>query len=296
MPLAAFHRYLRHERRFSEHTLAAYRRDTEQFAHFLQGTYEITDPAAATAPMIRSWLVELLEAGRAAASIRRKLSSLKSLYHFLREREGLAKDPTLHLPVPKLPRRLPPVIPAADLARLLDHLRQREDFSGRRDAALLEVLYGTGIRRGELLQLTLADIDSANGRLRVRGKGDKERLVPFGKTTARAIETYLDARRTEFPDADGSSFLLTDSGRPPYPKWVYNKVCGHLAAITTQPQRGPHTLRHSFATHLTDNGADLNAVKSLLGHANLAATQRYTHNSIEKIKQVYRQAHPKSGS
>jgi integrase/recombinase XerC len=296
MPHTSFLNYLEHERRFSAHTLVAYRNDLRQFRQFVEQVYGLEDYAEVDHQVVRAWLVYLLEQGLSTATIRRKLSTLKAFFRF-RCRRGLQdQNPTARVTSPKLPRRLPTVVAASALAELLATFRERTDFSGLRDGLVLELLYGTGVRRAELIGLQRRDVDLVRRRLRVRGKGGKERLVPFGKWLAERIEAYEVARQAEWPDADSvPQLLLTDRGKPLYPKWVYNKVKAYLGTVTTERKRGPHTLRHSFATHLSDNGADLNAIKTLLGHANLAATQVYTHNSIEKLKQVYQQAHPKGG-
>ena len=296
MPHTRFLNYLEHERRFSAHTVVAYRNDLRQFREFIGQLYGIEDYAEVSHHIVRAWLIYLLEKEQTTATIRRKLSTLKAFFRF-RCRRGLQEqNPTTKVTSPKLPRRLPTVVAAEALEQLLTSFRDRTDFSGLRDRLVLELLYGTGMRRAELIELRRRDVDLVNRRLLVRGKGGKERLVPFGKLLAECIEAYEGARVREWPDADTvPQLLLTDRGKPLYPKWVYNKVKAYLGTVTTERKRGPHTLRHSFATHLSDNGADLNAIKTLLGHANLAATQVYTHNSIEKLKQVYQQAHPKAG-
>ena len=296
MPDTAFVNYLEHERRFSPHTIVAYRNDLRQFRDFLGRIYEIADYADVTHHMVRAWLVSLLEQDQTAATIRRKLSTLKALYRFRCRRGVQDHNPTTKVTSPKLPRRLPTVVGATALEQLLVTFSDRTDFSGLRDGLVLELLYGTGMRRAELIELRRADVDLNQRRILVRGKGGKERLIPFGDWLAQRIEAYEAARTQAWGEAAGvPQLLLTDRGKPLYPKWVYNKVKAYLGTVTTEPKRGPHTLRHSFATHLSDNGADLNAIKTLLGHANLAATQVYTHNSIDKLKKVYQQAHPKAG-
>jgi integrase/recombinase XerC len=296
MPDTAFVNYLEYERRFSPHTIVAYRNDLRQFREFLWQVYELKDYAEVDHHIVRAWLVSLLEQSQTTATIRRKLSTLKALYRF-RCRRGLQQhNPTTKVTSPKLPRRLPTVVAAEALERLLADFRDRSDFSGLRDGLVLELLYGTGMRRSELIELRRVDVDVRNRRILVRGKGGKERLIPFGALLADRIEAYEVARDREWSEAAAvPQLLLTDRGKPLYPKWVYNKVKAYLGMVTTEPKRGPHVLRHSFATHLSDNGADLNAIKTLLGHANLAATQIYTHNSIEKLRKVYQQAHPKAG-
>ncbi len=171
-----------------------------------------------------------------------------------------------------------------------------EDFGSLRDHLVLALLYQCGLRRAELIGLSPRDVDLDERRLRVRGKGDKERLVPFGPRLGELVEAYALLRERELPGAEPGQLILTDRGKRPYPKWVYNKVVRYLSLYTTADARNPHVLRHSFATHLTEGGADLNAVKELLGHGSLAATQRYTHNNLKRLREIYRQAHPEGAT
>ena len=201
----------------------------------------------------------------------------------------------LKVVAPKTGKRLPVVVQAKEIAGLFETINAfSDDYSGRRDRLMLELLYSTGIRRSELMGLNLEDIDPVRRQFKVLGKGNKERLVPFGPELAGSVENFIELRGKTFPESSHRQLFLTDKGKPLYPKFVYNTVKRYLSMITTVEQRSPHVLRHSFATHLSENGADLNAIKALLGHSNLAATQIYTHNSIERLKEVYRQAHPKA--
>lgn len=289
-----FIQYIQYEKRFSEHTVQAYRNDLEQLTLFLQQTYEISDPAAAEAIHIRSWTVSLMENGYHANSIRRKISTLKAFYRFLQQRGHIQENPMRRVTAPKTGKRLPANVQADEINHLLDQLTFDTDYRGQRERMVLELLYGTGIRRSELIGLQLSDVDWARSLLRVRGKRGKERRIPLSSHLITLLTTYISLREQAFgPDAD-THLLLTDAGKPLYPKLVYNIVKRYLSTITTLEQRGPHALRHSFATHLSENGADLNAIKELLGHSNLAATQIYTHNSIERLKKIYQQAHPKA--
>ena len=189
-------------------------------------------------------------------------------------------------------KRLPVTADSTALHRLLASFPAEADFPTLRDKLVLELLYGTGLRRSELLGLSLGDVSLSECRLRIKGKGNKERLVPFGPAVKEALEHYLKVREEHYPNR--SHLILTDKGNQPYPKWVYNKVKQYLGALPYLEKASPHVLRPSFATHLSDGGADLNAIKELLGHTSLAATQVYTHNSIEKLKRSYDQAHPKA--
>lgn len=294
MTKESFLRYLEHEKRFSPHTLTAYRTDLEQFLQFLDFTFDIQAPEEATHTQVRSWTVDLLNQGRSTSSINRKLSTLKTFYRFLQRRHGLERNPMLKVLSPKMGKRLPHVVRADELDRLFEQIKFPTDFEGQRDRVVLELLYNTGMRRSELINLTLSDIDFRSNVLKVLGKGNKERLIPFGRGLAKLLLAYIELRQQTFGNPEHTNLLLTKQGKPLYPKAAYNIVNKYLAAVSTVEKKSPHVLRHSFATHLSDNGADLNAIKALLGHANLAATQIYTHNSIEKLKKVYESAHPKA--
>lgn len=292
MDVGGFIKYLQFEKRFSEHTLTAYSTDLQQFQAFLESIYGQSEWQHVKASQIRSWMTYLLEQEQAPASIRRKISTLKTFYRFWRRTYPDFRDPTKGIPTPKLQKRLPVTADSTALHRLLASFPAEADFSTLRDKLVLELLYGTGLRRSELLALNLGDVSMNECRLRIKGKGNKERLVPFGPAVKEALEQYLKVREEHYPDH--SHLILTDKGNQPYPKWVYNKVKQYLGALPYLEKASPHVLRHSFATHLSDGGADLNAIKELLGHTSLAATQVYTHNSIEKLKRSYDQAHPKA--
>ena len=295
MTIAAFLQYIIHEKRFSEHTVTAYRTDLNQFVEFLELTYGRLDWPAVKTFHVRSWMALLLEQGHAPASIRRKLSSLKSFYRYWRKKQPDLVDPTKGIHTPKLKKRVIEVVPAAEMARLLATFGAARDFASARDRVLLELLYACGLRRSEVLGLQDRDVLIRELRLRIRGKGGKERIVPFGRATAEILAAYLEFRAGAFPDSEGEGFLLTDKGRTPYPKWIYNRVRLYLSALPQLEKRSPHVLRHSFATHLSDEGADLNAIKALLGHSSLAATQVYTHNSIGKTQALIRCCSPEIG-
>ena len=294
MKIAEFIKHLQNEKRFSEHTLRAYQVDLQQFRQFIQQLYGPMKWIDIQSFQVRSWMAQLLEQGLSPASIRRKLSSLKSFYRYNRRKNSDFTDPTKNIRTPKIKKRLLVTADERSLSRLFASLPPVVDFPTARDKVLLELLYGTGIRRSELLALKEKDIHLTENRLRVVGKGNKERLIPFGEITATAIKDYLAFKIMAFPETSGGVFLFTDKGKQPYPKWVYNKVKFYLTSIPHLERASPHVLRHSFATHLSDAGADLNAIKELLGHNSLAATQIYTHNSLEKLKRSYEQAHPKA--
>ncbi|MBB4080968.1 integrase/recombinase XerC [Lewinella aquimaris] len=281
--------HIAHQRRLSEHTVTAYRGDLQQFADYCRTTYEVTEAGAVSRDMVKSWLAQLVVEGRAPSSIRRKLSALKAYYLFRQTRGMQSDNPTQRIPTPKIGRRLPVTIPRDDLKRLFAGFpdpEENEDVGLLQDHALLALLYQAGLRRAELIGLSDQDIDLDRRQLKVRGKGGKERIVPFGTGLALLLERLLLLRAAARP------LFQTERGRPLYPKYVYNRVVSYLGGVTAEEKKSPHVLRHSFATHLTEGGADLNAVKELLGHASLAATQVYTHNNLERLREVYRQAHP----
>ncbi|MGH1435241.1 MAG: tyrosine-type recombinase/integrase [Lewinella sp.] len=292
MDVRGFIKHLEYEKRFSEHTLKAYQNDLIQFQSFVTQIYGSCCWPNIEASQVRSWMAILLEQEHAPASIRRKLSSLKAFYRYSRRQQPDLKDPTTAIQTPKLKKRLPVTADSTALARLLASFPKDPCFSDARDKLLLELLYGTGLRRSELLTLKERDVLRAEKRLRISGKGGKERLVPYGGAVDQALKVYKERKEELFPDCE--ILILTDKGKPPYPKWVYNRVKQYLGTLPYLERASPHVLRHSFATHLSDAGADLNAIKELLGHSSLAATQIYTHNSIEKLKRSYEQAHPKA--
>jgi len=289
--------YLQFEKRFSSHTIKAYQTDLVQFKAFLQETYAIEQTRTIDHQHIRAWIIQLLEKQLTPRSINRKLSTLKSFFQFLIKKGKLEKDPMLKVIAPKVGKRLPAFVEEAPLQRLFEDVSFGNDFIGIRDRLIMDLFYQTGIRRSELIQLQISDIDFQGQAIKVLGKGNKERLIPINRDIRLQIENYLAHRKTTFPDIlELGQLFLTKKGKPLYPKLVYNLVKKYLSYVTTQEARSPHILRHSFATHLSNNGADLNAIKELLGHSSLAATQVYTHNSIERLKQIYQQAHPKAKS
>ena len=293
MQFHEFLAHLTHQRRLSDHTVTAYRTDLRQFAEWCKER-EVLNTNAVTRQHVKGWLADLTTADLAPASIRRKLSALKAFYAYQHRRGLQREDPTLRIPTPKLPRRLPTTVAAADLKRLFAHFPDPQadgHFPSLRDHLLLALLYQGGLRRAELIGLRNADVDLRQRRLIVTGKGAKQRFVPFGRGLGELLECYGELRATAFPEGP-PELLLTDRGGRCYPKFVYNKVVDYLGAYSTEEHKSPHVLRHTFATHLLAEGADLNAVKELLGHKNLAATQLYTHNNIKRLQDIYRQAHP----
>lgn len=286
--------YLKLEKRYSKHTITSYLNDINQYRTFLNHFYPDIDLLKCTHMHIRSWMVNLVENQISSRSINRKLSTLRSFYNFLRKSNSEIKNPTLKIVAPKVAKKLPEFVQEKKLELLFDDILEGS-FEDLRNRLIIEIFYVTGMRRIELINLVDQDIDESNKVLKVLGKGNKERLLPLSEKLIIKINRYQEAKSEHFGDKllDDSLFL-TDKGKKMYPKLIYNIVKKYLATVTTIDKKSPHVLRHSFATHLMNGGADLNAVKELLGHANLAATQVYTHNSIEKLKAVYQKAHPKS--
>ncbi len=292
MNVADFLEYLRKEKRYSEHTIKSYQSDLAQFAEFLQREFEISEPAEVNAICVRSWIVKLSEDGVGPRSINRKISSLKGYFKYLRSFHGLEENPMQKIIAPKVSKRLPHFVESARLLDLFEKIEFPAGFEGSRDRLLMDLLYSSGMRLSELVGLKESDIDFGNSTLKVLGKGNKVRILPLTKELLHALQDYLDLKRSLETQSD--SLLVLDSGKPLYPKFVYRKVNHYIGLVSTQEKKSPHVLRHSFATHMLNNGADINAIKEILGHANLSATQVYTHASFEKLKSVYKQAHPRA--
>ncbi|MBC8082800.1 MAG: tyrosine-type recombinase/integrase [Hymenobacter sp.] len=292
-----FFNYLRTERRYSPHTLLSYQTDLRQFADYLRATYELTEPAQADHLLIRSWVVALMQQGLDPRTVNRKIACLRSYFKFLLTTGIIGRNPMLRIKAPKTAKKLPDFVPEDSLNGLLNSFKFPDTFVGARDQLVLELLYGTGIRLSELIGIVPDDVNLPGQTVRVTGKGNKQRLVPLNLTLVGVLERYIAIRKREIgpPDNTRTALLVTDKGEPIYEKLVYRTVKHYLSQITTaSSQQHPHVLRHSFATHLLNKGADLNAIKDLLGHASLAATQVYTHLSIDKLKSVFEQAHPKA--
>jgi len=290
--IKSFLRYLQFERRYSQHTITAYAADLDQFSVFLTQQDVAIEKVSYTD--IRLWVISLVEDGMNPATVNRKMASLRSFYKFLRKRNEIKHDPSQRLQALKTPKRLPQFVQEKDINALFDNQEFKDDFFGQRDKLILELLYGTGMRRAELLGLTDASINIEKGQIKVLGKRNKERIIPVNSTVTNLISNYKVKRNDHFGSLDNNSLIVTDKGGASYPMLVYRTVTKYLATVVSLEKKSPHVLRHTYATHLLNNGADLNAVKDLLGHASLAATQIYTHNTLEKLKKVFQQAHPKA--
>lgn len=285
---------MEHQKRYAAPTLTAYSSDLHQFFQYLDKIYGSISLKELKAFHVRSWVVELSQE-HTPKTISRKLSALKTFFKYLLKRDLIIHNPMLKITTPKVSSRVPVVVKKTELAKLFEQISFNDDFIGQRDRLVLETFYATGMRRAELIGLKISDIDFKNSQMRVLGKGNKERMLPFSQKLADLIHYYISLKDKAFPENTNQFLFLTNKGEPMYPKMVYNLVKRYLGMVTTVEKKSPHVLRHSFATHLSDNGADLNAIKELLGHANLSATQIYTHSSVEKLKKIYQQAHPKAG-
>lgn len=291
--IESFLKYIEFEKRYSKHTVISYKNDLEQFNIFLSNLDQQLNLQSVTYPHIRSWVITLVEDGISPSSVNRKMASLRSYYKFLMKSGALKKDPTVQLKALKTSKRLPQFAQESEMQRLFDLVDFGNDFTGKRDELMMELLYATGIRRSELIALKVDSINLGKSQIKVLGKRNKERIIPLNTEVAELIQKYLKMRDEAFGNTN-NFLLLTDKGEQLYDGFVYRKVKRYLGATTSLEKKSPHILRHTFATHLLNNGADLNAVKELLGHSSLAATQVYTHNSLDKLKKVFEQAHPKA--
>lgn len=290
--IALFIEHLRYEKRYSKHSLIAYEGDLRQWATFLKEQYEVVQLNEVNSSMIRSWLVARMEDGLEARSINRKITALKSFYRYAVRSNWVTVNPMGKISSPKVAKRLPVYVEAQKLDLLLDHTIFEDSFNGRRDHLILELFYGTGMRLSELLGLAVEDVNLRSLQLKVTGKRNKQRIIPIFPSLAAQIEKFLVERNAI--QTTHSTLLVMEDGKSLYPVLVYRVVNKHLSLVSTQQKRSPHVLRHSFATEMLNKGADLNAIKEILGHANLSATQVYTHNTIEKLKSAYKQAHPRA--
>lgn len=287
-----FLNYIKFEKRYSQHTLAAYQRDLEQFTEFLFTDFEAPALNKVTSAIIRSWMAELKENGNSAKTINRKISTLKSFFLFLMKQKEIEQTPLATVVTPKINKRLPAFVAEKDIDTLFNYVEFNDNWKGRTDRLVLLVFYNTGMRLSELVNLKEHQVDASYSQLKVLGKGNKERIIPLSKELLSELKSYIADKPVKL-EGVGNVFI-NEKGKALYDKYVYKLVKQNLSLVTTLQKKSPHILRHTFATHLTNSGADINAVKELLGHSSLAATQVYTHNNIEKLKEAYKKAHPKA--
>lgn len=292
--IVPFIEYLKFEKRYSRNTVISYENDLISCFDYLELNFGSISLNAISHGQIRSWLASLKDQGMQSKSINRKISSLKSFFKYYMKRGAIDATPMAKVISPKNGRKLPVFVKEEDAVKLISSLAiSAEDWKGLNAKLLISIFYATGMRLSELIQLKEGQIDTGKGQIKVLGKGNKERVIPVGKEIIQMIMDYRIQKRKLIEKQD-ETFLVTEKGRPLYPKYAYILVNQYLGEVSTLEKKSPHILRHSFATHLMNNGADLNAVKELLGHSSLASTQVYTHNTIEKLKDIHKKAHPKA--
>ncbi len=302
MLISSFLNYLQHEKRYSPHTIKSYQTDLLQFEHFLQTEIDLS-VSDVQAAHVKSFMVFLIEGQISENAIGRKISTLRSYYKFLIREQLIKLNPMTLIRAPKVPKRLPIFIEDAKMDRLLDGYTDEngvkvlyfdQGFKSQRDKMVIELLFGTGARLAELLRIKDSDINFYEGTIKVLGKRNKERIIPVHKPLMALLEKYIELKSIQNFNNKSTTLIVTNTGANAYGKLIYRIVVEYLGKVSTQDKKSPHVLRHSFASSLLNGGADLNAIKELLGHASLAATQVYTHNSVERLKSIYKQAHPKA--
>lgn len=294
--LNSFLQYLQFQRRYSLHTIVAYQTDLEQFFAYLASQYDSPSAKDIKPNFVRSWLAEIRGDNISPKSLCRKISSLKSFFKYLLKMGEITHSPMTTIAAPKTGKRLPVYVDQKSMEKIKTHVQFADGWKGKTDRLIIDVFYATGIRRSELIGLQENHIDTSNAQIKVLGKGNKERIIPVSPSLISQMNDYMKDKQGNSWESISSHLFVSEKGKPLYPKYVYNVVNITLSSggITTIKKKSPHVLRHSFATHLSNNGADLNAIKELLGHSSLAATQVYTHNTIEKLKDIYKKAHPKA--
>lgn len=290
----SFLQYLLIEKGYSSHTIRSYQNDLDQFFTFMEKQGSTGIPSEISSHDVRAWIVSMMENNISAASVHRKISCLRVFFKYLRKEGIIQHDPMDKVVLPKRKKKLPVFVEEEALDNLLDKFEFGSDFPGVRNRTIIEMLYLTGMRRAELVGLKKGDVDLSAATIKVTGKRNKQRIIPIVKSFIMRLEEYLKVRDDLLASDDEEWFFITNRGNKLYDKYVYNTVKCYLTMVTTVEKRSPHVLRHTFATHMLNHGADLNSIKELLGHANLSATQIYTHNTFEKLKKVYKQAHPRA--
>lgn len=284
--------YIQHQKRYSRHTVIAYKNDLEQFTQYARQSFVVNEWTEVNTAIIRSWIVSLIEEGNTSTTINRKISSLKSIYKYMIKNGLMATNPLLKVVVPKTSKRLPVFVNEKEMTQLFTQVEFSNNFEGIRDRLIIELFYNCGIRLSELIHLSISDVDTYELTVKVMGKRNKERIIPITNTFKKNYTTYIEAREKTNPTTN--YLFLTKNGKNIYEKLVYRIVNNYLSIVTTATKKSPHILRHTFATHMLNRGAELNTIKEILGHASLSATQVYTHNTIEKLKTIYKQAHPRA--
>ncbi len=288
-----FHDFIKFEKRFSVHTITAYTDDLEHFSQFLHAQFAVEQLDQIHSSMIRTWMAAFAVQKITPRTINRKISTLKSFFKYCLVREWIAVSPAKTIQVLKTKKRLPTYIESDQMDQLSRQDHFSDDLDGRMEYLVVNLLYQTGMRVSELVHLKSTQIDFARSQIKVLGKGNKERVIPISEMLAKTIRHFMDKAGQQFPAESDSFLLINGRGKHPGARQLYSIVRKYLSLITTADKKSPHVLRHSFATHLTSNGAELNAVKELLGHSSLAATQVYTHNSIDRLRDVHKKSHPK---
>lgn len=288
-----FENWLRFEKRSSKHTISSYLNDLYQFETFLEQMWPGTPIESAGTNMLKSWVVSLMDNGLSPSTVQRKIVTLNTFYKFLIKESKITRNPAYGIQAPKKPRRIVKYLEEEEIISILDQMTFENDFWGMRDRLIIEMLYGTGIRLSELLGLKSSSIDFSSGIIKVLGKRSKERIIPLNHTLKEMLPVYTRQSEEYKGGKSGGSLFFTEKGQAAYPMMIYRIVKKYVDQLIGRTHVSPHVLRHTFATHLINRGADINAIKELLGHANLAATQIYTHTSVERLKKVYKQAHPR---
>ena len=283
-----FLKYIEFEKRYSKHTLISYNTDLTQFFNFLDVEYDISDISEVSHQIIRSWISSMLDGGISSRSVNRKITTLKSFYKYLMQEDEVTENPTQKIISPKNAKKLPVFVEKSKMDELLSEIEFPDTFEGERDKLIIDVFYMTGMRLSELLGVKKEDIDFSKSSIKVLGKRNKERIIPLSINLLNQLKKFSEKYKIN------SCFFVNLESKKLSSKNIYNIVNKYLSMVSSLEKKSPHILRHTFATHMLNNGADINAIKEILGHANLSATQVYTHNTIEKLKTIYKQAHPRA--
>lgn len=290
----SFLQYILIEKGYSTHTVRSYQNDLDQFFAFMERPGSTGFTAEISSHDVRAWIVSMMDNNISSSTVHRKISCLRIFFRYLRKEGIIQHDPLDKVVLPKRKKKLPVFVGEGAMDNLLDKYEFGGDFPGIRNRTIIEMFYLTGMRRAELIGLKNNDVDLSAATIKVTGKRNKQRIIPMVKSFIIRLEEYIKIRDESFPSEHEGWFFITNNGNKLYDKYVYNTVKYYLTMVTTIEKRSPHVLRHTFATHMLNHGADLNSIKELLGHANLSATQIYTHNTFEKLKKVYKQAHPRA--